>query len=315
MSDITTDFIKATNKIYAKVAAILTNLQVIENDVKLIREQAVSNANAPYSDAHASDSENQPELRLRKSSDTVKGSQPKGDSNNSNGEHNSGFRGFKKRWRKSIRKPVIQLEIAAIIGLVIYTCETRRTNNLTEQSLDLTRNSMEAQIVFGNWDFIQPLTSTSKLGIRIPMTNVGHMQAMYRVQATVYRWSAMPDSGFPLDTPEPDEIMDPNVPSPASILDKDPVSDEFIYGIPQFPEDATRDKASKQWGPPFTRPTIFVVGRLVYDSLGMRTDKQFCTFIVHANKEFPNLVTSTTDPRFAFMQCPKWHTTVRKPTK
>jgi hypothetical protein len=42
---------------------------------------------------------------------------------------------FKKNLRKDLRKPKTYVELAALIFLVLYTCETRRTNNLTKLAL------------------------------------------------------------------------------------------------------------------------------------------------------------------------------------
>lgn len=78
MSDITTDFIKATNKIYAKVAAILTHLQIIEGEVKLIREQPIKDTHEPHPNADTSNSQDQPKAVL---SNTAQASQSSRDNN------------------------------------------------------------------------------------------------------------------------------------------------------------------------------------------------------------------------------------------
>jgi hypothetical protein len=155
MSDITTDFIKATNKIYAKVAAILTNLQIIESDVKLIRDNSIKNAHEPEAQANARDSQGDPEATICVHGNTAKGRKANRDKNNGKDEDGNGFHRFKKRWKKSLRKPVVQLEIAALIGLALYTCETRRTNELTEKAVNLQFSLSRAFVQITGNDFLK----------------------------------------------------------------------------------------------------------------------------------------------------------------
>src|SRR5580692_803262 len=115
MSDITTDFIKVTKRILAKVAAILTHVEVIEGDVKSICEHSIEHSHKPDSDSNASNAEKQIAASIH-ASDTSQSSRKK---NNGKNDSKHGFQGFKKRWRKSLKKPMVQLEIAALIGLTL----------------------------------------------------------------------------------------------------------------------------------------------------------------------------------------------------
>jgi hypothetical protein len=144
MSDITTDFIKATNKIYAKVAAILTHLQVIEGDVKSIRDQSVKYAGEPSSHSDESDPGSQVKAAIFRP-DTVNSGKPNRNQQSGDNDASSFFQNLEKRWKKSIRKPAIQIEIAAVIGLCVYTCETHRTNNLTQRSIESTEKRVRAE--------------------------------------------------------------------------------------------------------------------------------------------------------------------------
>jgi hypothetical protein len=171
MSDISTDFIKATNKIYAKVAAILTNLQVIEGDVKLIREQTTNNASESPSGVDADNTQDRPRAANQSSRD-----KDHGKGGNGSGSH------LRKRWKKNLRKPIIQIEIAALIGLGLYTCETRRTNNLTKEALEfqfsMFRSQQRAYIQISGDELEKvKLTDLQRLSIPIELRNTGREYA------------------------------------------------------------------------------------------------------------------------------------------
>jgi hypothetical protein len=131
MSDITTDFIRATNKIYAKVATMLTHLQIIEGDVKLLRENSIKDSTEPPTDDQANDSKEKNQDAIL-SSDA---SQSEGNQNKGTEETKNPFYRFLKRWWDELHKPKFQVAVLTLMGLVAYTCETHRTNDLTQQGL------------------------------------------------------------------------------------------------------------------------------------------------------------------------------------
>src|SRR6202034_2722594 len=104
-------------------------------------------------------------------------------------------------------------------------------------TLELTRNSVAAQIVFGKWDFGDPVAPGRHIAVRMPMTNIGHMPAIYSVNAVVFHWARMPEGDIPLVAPEPQETMESNIPSFEAMFDTEVASDEFIYGIPHLSRD------------------------------------------------------------------------------
>jgi len=55
MSNITTDFIAATKKIHADVRAVLTTLHLIHEDIKIIRDQTVSESDEQTPQQYAGD--------------------------------------------------------------------------------------------------------------------------------------------------------------------------------------------------------------------------------------------------------------------
>jgi hypothetical protein len=130
MSNITTDFVRATNKIYAKVSSILADLHLIREDVKVIREQAIDHA---YKQANDSN-EKQDHAIVTRGGVTDKNSAHEEDPG-SESKISRGFRKFKKNLWKDIQKPKSYVEFAALVFLVLYTCQTKRTNDLTQTAI------------------------------------------------------------------------------------------------------------------------------------------------------------------------------------
>lgn len=128
MSNITTDFIAATKKIHADVRSILATLRVIDADVKIIREHSVS-MTEQNQQAHNADT---------KQAEGMSGGSQSSDVNQTNGNEDNGkqerepyFKALYEGLKREARKPKFLLEVLALIGLFAYTCETKRTNDLT----------------------------------------------------------------------------------------------------------------------------------------------------------------------------------------
>jgi hypothetical protein len=131
MSDITTDFITATKRILAKVATILTHVEVIEGDVKLIREQTVANTDKPRIETQA----NKLQEENRNSIPSSNPGQAERKKQKGKDEAQNSFQRLPERWWKEIHKPKFQVAVLTLLGLIAYTCETHRANNLTGQTL------------------------------------------------------------------------------------------------------------------------------------------------------------------------------------
>jgi hypothetical protein len=174
MSNITTDFIAATKKIHADVRAILTALHLIREDVKTLRDRSIGDGDKQPSQKQTSDS-----CTVDSRSSALKTNQSNRDEEESGDDSASGFRGFKERWRKSLRKPIVQLEMAALIGLALYTCETRRTNNLTTKSLDIQLSLSRAFVqITGNEFLKNTLEDALNAGqFYLEIQNVGKLTA------------------------------------------------------------------------------------------------------------------------------------------
>lgn len=218
----------------------------------------------------------------------------------------------------SLQKRIFWVNLATLFVLAMYTCETHKTNSLTKQSLEFTRNSVEAQMVFGEWDVGHRVYSGDQITVRIPVVNIGHVPAVYGFDGRAFRWTDMPKGDIPFAAPDPNTLVEPSVPASipmaAIIVDSSlPLpSDDFLYEIPRFPKDMTQNPVTRSQGPPFKYPSLFFVARVVYESLGRRTEKQMCKFMVRTDK--PAVVDSAltvakTDGEFGFYDCPKWNTT------
>jgi hypothetical protein len=146
MSDVTTDFIRATKKIHADVRGILASLHLVREDVKIIREQAVEHADKERSNQHANDSDEEPAKGLVHGSQVAHANATKHKKYEGESKTRRTFRKLKKNFWRDSKKPKTYVEFAALLFLIIYTCETRRTNNLTKSTLENSkRQFVESQ--------------------------------------------------------------------------------------------------------------------------------------------------------------------------
>lgn len=74
---------------------------------------------------------------------------------------------FLDRLKKDVRKPTVILEVIALLGLLIYTCETHRANTLTKTSLNI---GQRAYLAYGALEDVG-------VGIKIHLSNFGHLPA------------------------------------------------------------------------------------------------------------------------------------------
>ncbi len=132
MSNITTDFIAATKKIHADVRAILTSLHLIANDVKTIREQTVSDSNKESTNTQTPNPDSKQTDRTSGGSKGLDMHKSGSDKNGSEQKTDPYFRTFVEQLKQHAREPRFIMEVLALLGLFFYSCETRRTNNLTQ---------------------------------------------------------------------------------------------------------------------------------------------------------------------------------------
>lgn len=175
MSDITTDFIKATNKIYAKVGAILTNLNIIESDVKLIREKVVDNSDRPSSDTQTNNAKKQSSPSVP----ALDATQAKRQEEKGRDEQQGSLSRLLNRWWEQIQKPKFQVSVLTLAFLIAYTCETRKANKLTERAVNLQFSLSRAFVqITGTAASKSTLDDIQKAGdIPLELQNVGKSTA------------------------------------------------------------------------------------------------------------------------------------------
>jgi hypothetical protein len=131
MGDITTDFITATKKIHADVRAVLTALHVIRDDIKVIREQSIINANEPSPQDQTANSQQ------KNQNSVLPSNSGQSERQKQEGENRvpHRFHHFFQRWGRDLQKPKFLVGIATLAFLITYTCQTRRANDLTKESI------------------------------------------------------------------------------------------------------------------------------------------------------------------------------------
>jgi hypothetical protein len=95
---------------------------------------------------------------------------------------------FWNRLKRQLRKPRFFLELLALIGLGFYSCETRRTNNLTQTALDNSKSQFTTEQRPYVWltnnlgpFSVEPLNSgntSGRLGFNFHYTNFGKSPAV-----------------------------------------------------------------------------------------------------------------------------------------
>ncbi len=139
MGNITTDFIAATKKIHADVRAILITLRLIREDVKAISDQAVGEADSQASDQQKDHPEKEQSNRASIGSQVLNVNQSNGEQENPSKTTGSYLGDIYESFKRSFRTAKFFLELAALVVVIVYTCETKRTNDLTEASLQTSK--------------------------------------------------------------------------------------------------------------------------------------------------------------------------------
>ena len=281
---------------------------LIREDVKIVREQIVNSADQQSSNQNTEETDKKKCDGAVCRSETTNANDPREKENEGESKISRCFRKFKNNLWKDCQKPKTYVEFLALLFLVLYTCETKRTNDLTQKALKLQRDSIAMEVVSEDWDFVDQVVPNKQIGVSALFSNIGHSPALYGIETHAFRWTDLPQH-FPLITPELNSILEPTRPIQQSILDPTLATDEFIYSIPRV-DELTPNWVTHHLEPPLPRPSVFFVGRLVYESVGMRTQKNFRFFMVRnvrGNIAAAVLTPPKTDNRFLFLNCPKWN--------
>ena len=179
MSDITTDFVSATKKIHAAVRAVLATLHLIREDVKIIREQTVKQTEEQARGQNANNPDAKPEEGISVSSDANKTL-----TDEKHEDHCSKikdfFEGLKKNFWKGAKQPKSYIELAALVLLLIYTLETKRSNDLAQsahrpylwQVSGIESNKSNIQFLLGGKE------GSPQVTVKIQVQNFGQFPAI-----------------------------------------------------------------------------------------------------------------------------------------
>jgi hypothetical protein len=179
MSNITTDFVTTTKKIVGEVRSVLTSLHLIREDVKVIREQVVSNSNKQAADQQENHtSENQSE-GLAGRGQILNVNESDGEEYQSEHQTRSYLHDLVDGLKKEARKPRFIVELMALAGLAFYTCETRRTNDLTQKALNIQSSQSRAFVQITLTNFMKDsFEDVQKAGsFFVELQNVGRSTA------------------------------------------------------------------------------------------------------------------------------------------
>jgi hypothetical protein len=130
MSNVTTDFINATKKIHADVRGLLNEVRSIGREVSTICEQTI-----------ASSKQQTPDQRTQDADDKQSNNQTKGKIDGGKQEAEPYLETLVRSAKEQLRNAKFWVELFALIGLVAYTYETKRTNDLTDRSITQSQNN------------------------------------------------------------------------------------------------------------------------------------------------------------------------------
>jgi hypothetical protein len=132
MANVNTEFVKATNRIAAGVHGIVTLLRLVQEDLKIVREKVLASRDQKPIDSPANkDGHDQPQ-RVTGSTDKNPAYAEKKSVTTTVPSDQKPFLNPLRKYFSEVKSYV---ELSTFILLVFYTCETRRTNNLTSDSL------------------------------------------------------------------------------------------------------------------------------------------------------------------------------------
>jgi hypothetical protein len=272
MGNITTDFIAATKKIHADVRAILTTLHLIQADVKVIAEKGISGP-------EEKPPEGPPGRSKALNVDESNGEQE--EAGNATGHY---FEDLISSFKKSSRTSKFWFELAALAIVVTYTCETKRTNDLTEKAVNLQFSLSRAFVqISGAMVSKSSLEDIQKTGsIVLELQNVGKSTASKVHGEFVVEFPlAKQEPSFNLNNNPTTFTHSPLYPGgPSNGIELIFVAD---YGtVPQIPSDVIQDlKGGTRY--------IVIFGRAEYEDSFGKWWTQFCTW--------RHFVPSTNPPR------------------
>jgi hypothetical protein len=181
----------------------------------------------------------------------------------------------------------------------------------------LTLESVRARFSIDNQQLNSPITAGERAGVNFLIKNIGHSTGFIGVKSHAFQWVGMPEGDIPLPEPDASIVMEPESTNNQGIITEQPLTQDFIDNLPTVSE--VLFKAMKHSTAPEVtsgdspKPTIYFVGRVVYLSIGPKTEKDFCFFLARPDQTIQRLnipkSIGTGDPSVVFMICPKWNST------
>jgi hypothetical protein len=231
-----------------------------------------------------------------------------------------------------IKKPEHANAIMAIFTILIFFAtvssdvvswlQWRAARDAVDAAHDankLTLESVRARLSIDSQRLNGPVTAGQPVTVSFPIKNIGHSTGFLGVKSHAFQWGRMPDGDIPLSEPDTSIAIEPESTNTQGISTDHPLTQEFIDNLPTASEvlfeamkHSTAPEVTNGDSP---KPTIYFVGRVVYLSIGPKTEKDFCFFLVRRDQStqklnMPENNFGIGDPNFIFMSCPKWNSTL-----
>jgi hypothetical protein len=182
----------------------------------------------------------------------------------------------------------------------------------------LTLETVRARFIVTDFKFSHPITIGQPTPLEFKIKNVGRSLGVYGISVEVFRWSGLPGGDIPLREPIVSLPLEPDAPSVDNKmgLDDPVMTQEFIDGLPtindignNFVKQSHPGDASSALDSP--KPTLYYVGRLIYESVGVRRELDFCYFVLRMDAATQSHYFPSTggigDSNFRLLSCPKWN--------
>jgi hypothetical protein len=201
-----------------------------------------------------------------------------------------------------------KVEIATLVIVGLYTLVSLMQVCLTQKALKLTEEASRGIAVFGDTDLTKLVQPGERIGIAFSIKNIGHSQIIYGFKTEAHRWKTLPDGDMPIVVDDISKSIEAGGEDYESVFDIDFPDRAFIDELPTI-DDLTWNAKTGDREPPSRTLTVFFIGKIVYDSMGKRREREFCNLVVR--QRVPNELhiggPKFTDPNFFLSACPKWN--------
>jgi hypothetical protein len=205
--------------------------------------------------------------------------------------------------RRDKRRFVV--EVITFITVAIYAFitalqwyATKETADAAKQANNLLEESTRARL--GIYSRLGPIQVGSIVRADVTATNLGHALAVVGTHYGYDRRTELPDGDMPLNAGSLDSLLEPGKDELTTVIDPHFMTQDLLDNVPKL-RDLVMD-------PHPHSPTIYLYGRLDYETLGNMHKVEFCYFLVRND---PTMVSPTDSPikgdEFVLKTCPKWN--------